>query len=1037
MHWPLFFVRGVAFGSLIACLCLPSVCDVAQAEPRSSSPEMSEDAALTDVQFLDASFGWAVGDRGAIWKTEDGGRHWLLTDSPVNARLESVHFIDTTHGWAVGGWIHPLTHRTSAVVLYTDNGGRRWRRMDVLTLPGLRHVTFFDQRNGWAVGNSSAMYPSGIFRTRDGGRSWTAVPADRSGHWLGAHFFDDRQGVVVGRDSAVAGVTAGMVQPLQRPEVDWKPLRKLTFAMNVGWAVGDGGRVWRSGDHGATWQPVSLPEGVAEHFDFHAVAAAAGHVWIAGGPGTRVLHSADAGQTWELFNTDQRLPLAALSFIDAQHGWAVGAMGTRLATRDGGRTWNPQCEYGGVRRAALLTVISEPERLPLELLARLSGDEGYLAAVEILSRRDIETPEQKESSAEQRTQAAVSELGGSHSGTAWQFPLRQPGLHMPIEAIIGGWNIVNDDQAIARMEELVARKIRQWQPSVIVTENASPDGQDPLAHVINQIVLAAVRRAADPAAFPEQQMVTQLSPWKVKKVFGILPEGQSGTITLQTSRLATRLGSSLADAAAQTRGLVFDDWQISHSKLDFQLLINETPKEAGTRDFFSGLMVGPGAARRQLTTRSNDDLASLTKAARRRRTVDQLLTRNRENPSEGISWVAQLDDLTDGLDSSATCMTLFEVAQSYLAGGNYDLAADVLRTLATHHPDHPLAESALVWLIKYHASSEMADRGLARGRTAKRVQSALARAMPTGTQPLVHLDNADPHGQAGFQLASRQTGGLASGTPSQRAAAVFELAQQIRQTRPSLFADPSIQFAIAATHRASRQHREANHLFAGLARSHRADRWSQCARGELWLANGKGLPPKTLIACERSLSQPKLDGVLDDAVWQDNKGVALRSRLEDDEDWPATVQLAYDHEYLYIAARCRKAPGVDYVVDDQPRPRDPDLSRHDRVEILVDVDRDFATYYRLTIDHRGWAGDACWDDPTWNPQWFVAADATRDEWIVEAAISLASLHASPRERATTWAIGLQRTVPGVGFQSWTEPAATTPEPAGFGYLQLR
>jgi photosystem II stability/assembly factor-like uncharacterized protein len=1005
----------------------------AQAQPLSSAPEMLEDAELVDIQFVDALHGWAVGDRGAIWKTEDAGRHWQLTDSPVNARLESVHFIDEIHGWAVGGWIHPLTHKSSAVVLYTDNGGRRWKQINALTLPGLRHVTFFDQRNGWVVGNSSAMYRSGVFRTRDGGRSWNAVPAERMGHWLGAYFFDDRQGIVVGRDSAVAGVATEIMRPSQNPVPDWKPIRDVTFSRGNGWAVGDGGRVWRSSNHGASWQPVPLPAGVAAQFDFRTIVTVDANVWIAGAPGTRVLHSPDAGETWELLDTGQRMPLAAMSFVDAQHGWAVGAMGTMLATQDGGRTW--QNQRGESRRAALLTVVSESRRIPFEMLARLSGDEGYLAVVEIMSRRDIEAKEQKESSASERTQAAVSELGGSFSGTAWQFPLRQRGLKMPVKSIVAGWNIVNDNQGIARMEELVVRKIRQWQPRVIVTENASPDMQDPLAHIINQIVLGAVRRAADPTAFPEQLTVAQLPTWKVSKVFGILPGDQTGTVTLQTSRLATRLGCSLADQATRTRGLVFGQWQPSPARLGFELLINETSNEAGSRDFFSGLIIEPGTARRLLKSRSNEDLKSLTNAARRRRTVDQLLAINRQDPTGGVSWLAQLGNLTRGLDSNAACMTYYELSQSYLAGGHHDLAADVLGTLVKNYPDNVLAEPSLVWLILYLASGEIANRGIDGDQKSGNAVEASARQAGLDSSN-VRFDKTRSTDRSVFSLDSRRSPGT---TPmvDQRATAVFALAKQMRQLRPALYAEPSIQFAIAAAYRKSKQPREANHLFAGIVRSHRVDMWSDCARGELWLTNGKGLPPKPLLNCETTDSKPRLDGVLDDEVWMNRQTISLRSRLEDDQDWSTHVMLAHDDEFLYIAARCTKPPGVKYELDPQPRPRDPDLSGHDRIDVLIDIDRDFATYYRLTIDHRGWVADACWGDANWNPEWFVAADSNRDEWIVEAAIPLAELHFGPLPRDTTWAVGIQRTVPGVGFQSWSKPASIEPDPAGFGYLQFQ
>jgi hypothetical protein len=40
----------------------------------------------------------------------------------------------------------------------------------------------------------------------------------------------------------------------------------------------------------------------------------------------------------------------------------------------------------------------------------------------------------------------------------------------------------------------------------------------------------------------------------------------------------------------------------------------------------------------------------------------------------------------------------------------------------------------------------------------------------------------------------------------------------------------------------------------------------------------------------------------------------------------------------------------------------------------------------------------------------------------------------PPKPHDAWAIGIQRTLPGVGFQSWTTPASTDILPQGFGYL---
>ena len=56
------------------------------AEPLSSPSEMAEDAELTDVFFVDADRGWAVGDRGVIWHTDDGGRRWQLQPTAATCR---------------------------------------------------------------------------------------------------------------------------------------------------------------------------------------------------------------------------------------------------------------------------------------------------------------------------------------------------------------------------------------------------------------------------------------------------------------------------------------------------------------------------------------------------------------------------------------------------------------------------------------------------------------------------------------------------------------------------------------------------------------------------------------------------------------------------------------------------------------------------------------------------------------------------------------------------------------------------------------
>ena len=143
---------------------------------------------------------------------------------------------------------------------------------------------------------------------------------------------------------------------------------------------------------------------------------------------------------------------------------------------------------------------------------------------------------------------------------------------------------------------------------------------------------------------------------------------------------------------------------------------------------------------------------------------------------------------------------------------------------------------------------------------------------------------------------------------------------------------------------------------------------------------------------------------------------------------------AYDDRFLYLAIHCPKAKDVDYSPDDRPRPRDADLSAHDRVTVRLDVDRDYTTAFELAVDHRGWTHDACWSDATWNPTWFVAAAADEATWTVEAAIPLAELVAEPPAASTSGPRRVVRTIPRVGYETWSGDATSDDSPDQFGLL---
>jgi len=1058
-----------------------------------------DDADLTDVFFLDPDRGWAVGDRGVIWSTSDGGRRWQLQASGVTCRLESIHFVDRQNGWIVGGRSRPYSPHSIGVVLRTTDGGRHWSLVSRLQLPWLRKVCFFDQKHGVAVGDSTAMYPTGLFRTHDGGQTWVAAAGATANEWLAGDFAFDGSGVLVAADqTAVIDGSRRPMQIFRRKPLGLRQVRNVESTLaGVSWLVGDGGAIRISRDGGATWKE---PQDRTRHaarsqIDFRAVATAGRGCWVAGAPGSIVLHSSDEGKSWSAALTGQTAPIHALFFLSQDRGWAVGAMGTILATRDGGRTWRSQRP---ARRAALMAVFAEPKDVPFELLAQLSGNEGYRSVVEILTRRDLETETLSLAGSTRKVHQAVSLSGGSSASVSWRFQKR--GL-TPFSGA-----------AQKDLEEHLVRQIRIWRPDVIVTHSAENRGEDALGPSIQRAIVDAIEKAADPQQYAAQISVGGLRPWRVKRVFASSKETESSDVILVPAQFGPRLGRSLASQAAMARAVLNDRFQPSPPRLAFRALLSAQSNTAKRQQWFDGLVLTPGgAARRVSGSLPAASLSALKRSAQRQQMIEQLLSSD-SSPQTAVALLGQIDELTKDMEADSATGILFQLAWSYSEDLRFDLAAEVLHLLVRRYPDHDLAPPSLSWLVTYLGSAEAAwqvDRlglshfpgvaSLAVGRQSQhRVVSGtidFADYVENRRGPAHFAESSEqnvpvPLASEGLRIGSKKEG-YGSQLPrpehrtvsaqqnqsvgyeialGQRAQQANELIKWMHQRWPTLYAEPPPRFVEAAAWRNQQQSGLAERATRAFSARQRRDAWADCARGEMWLRQPRGKSPKPMATCKLGTTKPVLDGRFDDQIWQSARPLRLSAptprgpknlsenlpkrggqahfapKTPQNEPVPGgfrigsnsatLVMLARDSEYLYLAVRCQKAAGANYPVAKQTRHRDPDLTQRDRVDLYLDLDRDYATYYHLTVDHRGWVADSFWAVSGWNPQWYVASTDAKGQWTAEAAIPLAELAAKPPSRRDVWAIGIQRTIPNVGFQSWSWPAEREPRPEGFGYLSF-
>jgi hypothetical protein len=251
--------------------------------------------------------------------------------------------------------------------------------------------------------------------------------------------------------------------------------------------------------------------------------------------------------------------------------------------------------------------------------------------------------------------------------------------------------------------------------------------------------------------------------------------------------------------------------------------------------------------------------------------------------------------------------------------------------------------------------------------------------------------------------------------------------------------DPALEFCLNASKRQLgdlEAVRHWNRRFLAQQRGDGDDPWRLAAAAELWLSERAGLPPKPVAYCRQVSAKPFLDGKLDDECWRDVTPLILKPAAGTlGDSYTGKAWLAYDAEYLYVAVACQHPP-ERYVAPVAKRERDADLRAFDRVSLIIDLDRDYQTYYHLQIDQRGALAEDCWGDRTWNPRWFVAHTSTAEGWTAEAAIPLGELTGDGVSLNKAWACNVVRVLPGRGVQAWSLPADAQMRPEGMGLLMF-
>jgi photosystem II stability/assembly factor-like uncharacterized protein len=265
----------------------------------------------------------AVGPRGHIVVSADGGQSWTQSPVPVSSDLTAVYFPTATHGWAVGH---------DGVVLASTDGGATWTK----------------KLDGRVVNDLILKDVSAKLAANPGSEELKALVAEAERYqeegpdkpFLDVWFESESHGFVVGAYNLILETSDGGAT--WQSWFDRVPNPRFMNLYSIRPAAGG---LFIAGEAGVAFRL----DPAAMHFDAVPVdyggslftVVDAGDAVIVAGLRGNVFRSEDGGRTWA--KVDSKLPATIVGGATLAHGTVVLAdqVGRLVLSKDGGRTFEP------------------------------------------------------------------------------------------------------------------------------------------------------------------------------------------------------------------------------------------------------------------------------------------------------------------------------------------------------------------------------------------------------------------------------------------------------------------------------------------------------------------------------------------------------------------------------------------------------------------------------------------------------------------------------------------------------------------------
>jgi len=1013
---------------------------VEASSPKKRTPnDAIVDGTLHGCAMVSIDRGYAVGDRGLILATEDGGTTWRVASSNPEAVLYAIGFepeeqvrgISTggileesfVDGLAVGGSIDAYSGHSEGIVLRTSDEGKTWNKTSLVGIPRLIGLQRLGTRHWLAWGDWSSHWQTALFETIDGGISWSPRPIP-CGHLQSAAVDDSGRAMVVDRSGKVQFSKDGVeFSDVLIPTEPFHPWRFCRWSGGLWWLGGDSGKLFRS-DDGVRWEQLRLPGTPSDQelISLCDLTTALDHVWVLGNPGTVVWHSPDYGVHWEVHETKQSSHLQGISALSEHVVMVCGELGKVLVTRNSGQAWLAS-HRSGVRNGCL--AISSTERtIPWDLMTYIAYEgkrhvSGIVVHDQHFEQKLAHLPERSA-----RIESMASQLHFNRIRVYPDFPTGD--LRSGLRATdLAYYQKPSDPATVASpnsslsnpTSELVRKlilEIRLRRPDVIVTEDIN--STNPLESANAAAAAEAIQLASLPSykLFSDSSRIP-LPEWNAQRI--LLRSVHGGGIHLAPTMTMNGCGLLLAEAMLPVRRLISSDPYIdsarqSNTKQKTMYRVS-TQRSINIVHPLDGLILDDETLLRE-PKRISVKLPNLLASASANAKISELLKSRGNGIHVEYGWDESLREFIKPLTPEITADSLWTIAVDSRKNGNWNRWSTAIQLLLEQFPENAIAEVAQNEWLTHYGSAEV--HFLVRQQLSALESKASATADPgesASGQLSPFAAREASIAKVGFEKSNRLTQ-IAKGESTQQFSQKLANWNDTWQARKS---EPKWAWLITSRYRTSqllkgdvlksREAAESKEAFFWPPASPQLRDWNQLLEQEKRIVEG-GRDYLNTILIPWANKRPYLDGKADEAVWRLAPPRRLTTAWESNAA-STEVRWMRDSEFLFVHCICPRNASNELSVSQtganksakKARTRDGLNEALDHVRLRIDLDRDYATWFELGWDREGGTLDQCNDMRWWNPNWFIALDVQDDTWSAEIAIPLDQIMERPNQLDST------------------------------------